>query len=100
MNLTEKSAYISGYCDGMELDKDSKEGKVIAALTELISEMAVAIEELEVVKTDPGFAGNTATNTLKPATLETGAEIKVPLFINEGDVLKIDTRTGEYLSRA
>ena len=56
--------------------------------------------ELAVVKTDPGFAGNTATNTLKPATLETGAEIKVPLFVNEGDVLKIDTRTGEYLSRA
>jgi len=56
--------------------------------------------ELAVAKTDPGFAGNTATNTLKPATLETGAEIKVPLFINEGDVLKIDTRTGEYLSRA
>lgn len=56
--------------------------------------------ELQVVKTDPGFAGNTATNTLKPATLETGAEIKVPLFINEGDMLKIDTRTGEYLSRA
>jgi len=56
--------------------------------------------ELAVASTDPGFAGNTATNTLKPATLETGAEIKVPLFINEGDVLKIDTRTGEYLSRA
>ena len=56
--------------------------------------------ELEVTDTDPGFAGNTATNTLKPATLETGAEIKVPLFINVGDVLKIDTRTGEYLSRA
>ena len=56
--------------------------------------------ELEVIDTDPGFAGNTATNTLKPATLETGAVIKVPLFINEGDVLKIDTRTGEYLSRA
>ena len=56
--------------------------------------------ELAVSQTDPGFAGNTATNTLKPATLETGAEIKVPLFINEGDVLKIDTRTGEYLSRA
>ena len=56
--------------------------------------------ELEVTKTDPGFAGNTATNTLKPATLETGAEIQVPLFINEGDVLNIDTRTGEYLSRA
>ena len=56
--------------------------------------------ELEVTETDPGFAGNTATNTLKPATLETGAVIKVPLFINVGDVLKIDTRTGEYLSRA
>ena len=56
--------------------------------------------ELVVTDTDPGFAGNTATNTLKPATLETGAEIKVPLFINIGDKLKIDTRTGEYLSRA
>ena len=56
--------------------------------------------ELTVTQTDPGFAGNTATNTLQPATLETGAVIKVPLFINEGEVLKIDTRTGEYLSRA
>ena len=56
--------------------------------------------ELEVTDTDPGFAGNTATNALKPATLETGAEVKVPLFIEIGDVLKIDTRTGEYLSRA
>ena len=56
--------------------------------------------ELQVTKTDPGFAGNTATNTLKPATLETGAEIRVPLFINEGEMIKIDTRTGEYLSRA
>ncbi len=56
--------------------------------------------ELAVTQTDPGFAGNTATNTLKPATLETGAVIRVPLFIEEGEVLKIDTRTGEYLSRA
>jgi elongation factor P len=56
--------------------------------------------ELEVTDTDPGFAGNTATNTLKPATLETGAEIKVPLFIEVGEIIKIDTRTGEYLSRA
>ena len=56
--------------------------------------------ELEIVSTEPGFAGNTATNTLKPATLETGAVIKVPLFINEGERVKIDTRTGEYLSRA
>ena len=56
--------------------------------------------ELVVTATEPGFAGNTATNTLKPATLETGAEVKVPLFINEGDKIQIDTRTGEYLGRA
>ena len=56
--------------------------------------------DLEVTDTEPGFAGNTATNTFKPATLETGAEIKVPLFINIGDKIKIDTRTSEYLSRA
>ena len=56
--------------------------------------------ELTVTKTDPGFAGNTATNTTKPATLETGAEVKVPLFINEGEMISIDTRTGEYLGRA
>lgn len=55
--------------------------------------------ELEVTDTEPGFKGNTATNALKPATLETGAEIKVPMFVNTGDVLKIDTRTGEYLER-
>ena len=56
--------------------------------------------ELEVTKTDPGFAGNTATNATKPATVETGAEVKVPLLINEGEVIQIDTRTGEYLGRA
>ena len=56
--------------------------------------------DLVVTSTEPGFAGNTATNTLKPATLETGAEIKVPLFINEGDKINIDTTTGEYLGRS
>ena len=55
--------------------------------------------ELTVTQTDPGFAGNTATNATKPATLETGAEIRVPLFINEGEVIRIDTRTGEYMER-
>jgi elongation factor P len=55
--------------------------------------------ELEVTETEPGIKGDTATNTLKPATLETGATIKVSLFINIGDVLKIDTRTGEYVER-
>lgn len=56
--------------------------------------------ELEITQTDPGFRGDTATNVTKPATLETGAEVKVPLFINPGDKIKIDTRTGEYLERA
>ena len=55
---------------------------------------------LQVTNTDPGFAGNTATNATKPATLETGAEVKVPLFIEEGEMIVVDTRTGEYLSRA
>ena len=55
---------------------------------------------LEVTQTDPGFKGDTATNATKPAVLETGAEIKVPLFINEGDMIRVDTRTGEYMERA
>ncbi len=54
---------------------------------------------MEVTATEPGVKGNTATNTLKPATVETGAEIRVPLFINEGDKIRIDTRTGEYMER-
>ena len=56
--------------------------------------------ELVVTQTDPGFKGDTATNATKPATLETGAEIKVPLFIDEGEIIQVDTRTGEYMSRA
>ena len=56
--------------------------------------------ELEVTKTEPGVKGDTATNVTKPAIVETGAEIKVPIFINEGDRIQIDTRTGEYMSRA
>ena len=56
--------------------------------------------ELQVTETEPGFAGNTATNATKPATVETGAEIRVPLFINEGETIQIDTRTGEYMGRA
>ena len=56
--------------------------------------------ELQVTQTDPGFKGNTATNTTKPAVLETGAEVRVPLFIDEGEMIRIDTRTGEYMDRA
>jgi len=56
--------------------------------------------ETTITQTDPGFKGDTATNATKPAVLETGAEIKVPLFIEEGEMVIVDTRTGEYLSRA
>ena len=56
--------------------------------------------ELKIVETEPGVKGDTATNALKPATVETGTQFMVPLFINEGDVIRIDTRTGEYMSRA
>ena len=55
--------------------------------------------ELEVTDTEPGFKGDTATGASKPATVETGAQVNVPLFVNQGDTIKIDTRTGEYLSR-
>ncbi len=56
--------------------------------------------ELEVTHTEPGFKGDTATGATKPATLETGAVVKVPLFVNQGDIVRVDTRTGEYLERA
>ena len=56
--------------------------------------------ELVITQTEPGVKGNTATNATKPAIVETGAEIRVPLFINEGDKIRIDTRTGEYMERA
>jgi len=56
--------------------------------------------ELKITATDPGFKGDTATNATKPATLETGAEVRVPLFIDEGEKIQIDTRTGEYMGRA
>ena len=56
--------------------------------------------DLEVTETEPGLRGDTATNVTKPATLETGAEVKVPLFINTGDKIQIDTRTGEYIGRS
>jgi elongation factor P len=67
---------------------------------EPISVSAPNFVELEVTETDPGLKGDTAQGGSKPATLSTGAIVKVPLFINTGDVLKIDTRSGEYVSRA
>ena len=55
--------------------------------------------ELTIAKTDPGIRGDTATGGSKPAVLETGAVVKVPLYLNEGDIVKVDTRTGEFIER-
>ena len=86
--------------DNFKFVKEEMICKIISYKGTILGVEPPTFVELQVTETEPGFAGNTATNTLKPATLETGAVVKVPLFINEGEVLKIDTRTGEYLSRA
>ena len=86
--------------DNFKFVKENDLCKIISYKGNVFAVEPPMFVELEVVDTDPGFAGNTATNALKPATLETGAEIRVPLFIEKGEILKIDTRTGEYLSRA
>ena len=81
-----------------------KEGGEVDILFHAAEETPLTLEMpqhiiFEITYTEPGVRGDTATNTLKPAKIETGAEIKVPLFINEGDKIKVDTRTGEYLER-
>ena len=80
--------------------KENMEVKVLSDKGNVFGVEPPNFVELEVTETDPGFKGDTATNATKPATLETGAEIKVPLFINQGDMIRIDTRTGEYMERA
>ena len=80
--------------------KENMEVKVLSYKGNVFGVEPPNFVELEVTETYPGFKGDTATNATKPATLETGAEIKVPLFINQGDMIRIDTRTGEYMERA
>lgn len=81
-----------------------KEAMIVDVLYHADKEMPLTLEmpqyvEMEITYTEPGVKGDTATNTLKPATIETGAEVRVPLFINQGDVVKIDTATGSYMER-
>jgi elongation factor P len=78
--------------DNMIADLESYEG-------ESISISLPTTVDLEVVQTDPGFAGDTATNATKPAIVSTGYQVQVPLFVNVGDKVRVDTRTGEYLTR-
>ncbi|MBO5745619.1 MAG: elongation factor P [Clostridia bacterium] len=86
--------------DNFKFVKENMICKVLSYKGKVFGVEPPTFVELAVTQTDPGFAGNTATNATKPATLETGCEIRVPLFINEGDVIRIDTRTGEYMERA
>jgi elongation factor P len=78
--------------DGMTLDRTSYEGETIGV------DLPVTVD-LQVVTTEPGFAGDTAQGARKPATTETGLVVQVPLFVGEGDTIRVDTRTGEYQTR-
>ena len=85
----------------MELNylKESEEVEILFNGNEIINVEIPIFVNLKVVETEPGFRGDTATGANKPAKLETGATINVPLFINEDDILRVDTRTGEYVER-
>jgi elongation factor P len=81
-----------------------KEGEIVTIIINSEDNMPLSVEMplsviLEVTHTEPGVKGNTATNATKPATVETGAEVNVPLFINEGDKIKIETAKGNYQER-
>ena len=86
--------------DNFKFVKENMDVKILSYKGTVFGVEPPFFVELEVTQTDPGFKGDTATNATKPATLETGAEIRVPLFIDEGDMIRIDTRTGEYMERA
>ncbi len=86
--------------DNFKFVKENMVCKILSYKGKVFGVEPPTFVELEITATDPGFKGDTATNATKPATLETGAEIRVPLFINEGDKIRIDTRTGEYMERA
>ncbi len=86
--------------DNFKFVKENMDCKILSYKGNVFGVEPPFFVELQVTQTDPGFKGDTATNATKPAVLETGAEIKVPLFINEGDMIRVDTRTGEYMERA
>jgi elongation factor P len=85
--------------DALKFVKDNEMVKICSHNGNVFSVEPPLFVELEVTDTEPGFKGDTATGATKPATVETGAVVYVPLFVETGDKLKIDTRTGEYLSR-
>lgn len=95
--MTVDSSYFG---EGEKFLKEGEEVEILVDDEDNIVTVEIPIfVNLEVTQTEPGFRGDTATNVMKPATLETGATIQVPLFVNEGDMLKVDTRKGEYVER-
>lgn len=86
--------------DGFRFVKENMVCKILSYKGSVFGIEPPNFVELEIVETDPGFKGDTATNATKPAKVETGAEIRVPLFIDQGDRVRIDTRTGDYMERA
>ena len=86
--------------DSLKFVKENEMCKVCSHNGNVFAVEPPLFVELEITETEPGFKGNTATGATKPAIVETGAQVMVPLFVNEGEVIKIDTRSGEYLSRA
>ena len=86
--------------DNFKFVKEDTPCKILSYKGTVFGVEPPAFVELEITETEPGVKGNTATNATKPATVETGAEIRVPLFINIGDKIRIDTRTCEYMERA
>ena len=89
----------SDLSDNFKFVKENDPCKLLSYKGKVFSVEIPNFVELEVTETEPGVRGDTATNVTKPATLETGAEVKVPIFINEGERIQIDTRTGEYMGR-
>ena len=85
--------------DALKFVKENEMCKVISYQGEVFAVEPPLFVELAVTETEPGFAGNTAQGATKPATVETGAQVQVPLFVSTNDVIQIDTRTGEYLKR-
>ena len=85
--------------DNLKFVKESEMCKLCSHNGEVFSVEPPLFVELEITNTEPGFKGNTATGATKPATVETGALVYVPLFVENGEKIRIDTRTGEYLSR-
>ncbi|HAP21035.1 MAG TPA: elongation factor P, partial [Lachnospiraceae bacterium] len=85
--------------DTLKFVKENEMVKILSHNNEVFAMEPPLFVELEITETEPGFKGDTSTGATKPATVETGALVYVPLFVEIGDVIKIDTRTGEYLSR-